>query len=631
MTAPPRVATPKPETGGTMSKLTIPSRLYRAETGTLTRADPEGDARTVRLSFSSEAEVLRSFGWEVLGHASGEVDLSRIAEGNAPLLLDHMPTISAKVGTVLRAWIEDGRGVAEVRFAASAQADEILARIEGGEPFAVSVGYRIDRFAKQGEREGASVLRAVRWQPYEISLVAVPADVTVGVGRSAAGDQQISVQLEGDSMSEQNQITAPAAPVAPVDTAAILTAERGRVEHIRSVGAKMVLPADMIEAALKSGETAEAFNSRALDHLATPASTATRAREAMVGLSDKEVKAFSFVRLIDHLSDRADRGKREAAAFEVEAVTAAAEKYTGATRGVRIPVDVLTSPAFGKRAPSVMTAGVAVDGGNLVAKDLLSASFIDMLRATAVLPKLGARMLGGLVGNIDIPKKTAGSAAAWIAEDGTAANSGIKIGQVSGAPKTLSARTQLSRKLLKQSSLDVESLVRQDFAEVIGLEIDRCGIHGSAEVGAPDGLDDKAGINIVDFAVASRPTYAEVVACWEKVRSANAAVGSLGFTLSPAMVAHLMTTAKFAGGDTPIMTEIGKLLGYSAPESSQVLPTDLWFGNWSDFVILSWGGLDILVDPYTESTSGAVRVTAFQDTDFIVRNEKSFTRGRFLP
>lgn len=621
-----------------MSNLTIPARLYRAADGALTRADPGGDGRTVRLSFSSEVEVLRDFGFEVLGHAAGEVDLSRLGAGHAPLLLDHVPTISAKIGTVEAVGIEDARGVATVRFAASAQADEILARIEGGEAFAVSVGYRIDRFARQGERDGRPVLRAVRWQPYEISLVAVPADATVGVGRSAAAESNISVQVEGDNMTDNNTQAAPAAVpaavadasrAAPVDTGAILTAERARAEHIRSVGVKMALPSDMIETAVRGGESAEGFNARALDYLASPDATATRARAARIGMTEKEERAFSFVRLIDYLAEPTDRAKREAAAFERECVEAAAAKHKGEIRGALIPADVLSSPTFGKRGPSDMTVAPAVNGGNLVAKDLLAASFIDMLRETAVLPRLGARMLGGLVGNIDIPKKTAGSSVAWIAEDGTAANSGIRIGQVPASPKTLSARTQLSRKLLKQSSLDVEAMVRADFAEVIALEIDRCGIHGSAEPGAPDGLDDKAGINVVNFATASAPTYAEVVACWEKVRTANAAVGSLGFTMSPAIAAHLMTTPKFAGGETPIMAALGTLLGYSAPESSQVLATDLWFGNWSDLVIASWGGLDILVDPYTESTSGAVRVTAFQDTDFIVRNEKSFTRGRF--
>lgn len=621
-----------------MSKLTIPARLFRAGPGTLTRADPEGGGREVRLSFSSEVEVLRSFGWEVLGHAAGEVDLSALRSGHAPLLLDHRPTIDAKIGTVADVAIEAGRGVAVVRFAASAQADELLARIEGGEAFAVSVGYRVLRFARQGDREGAPVLRAVRWQPYEISLVAVPADMTVGVGRSDAGNDTVSVILEGDTMSDKtNAATADAtagAPVdgnraAPVDGASILTAERARVEHIQAVGARMGMSADVIGAALRSGETAEAFNLRALDHVASPEAVASRAREARVGLTDKETRSFSFVRLIDHLSDPSNNAKRKAAGFELECAAAAADKHKGEVRGVLVPVDVLTDPGFGKRA-SDMTVGGGVPaggfGGATVATNLLSGSFIDMLRETAVLPRLGARMVGGLVGNIEIPKKIAGATVGWVAEDGSVANSGLRIGNVAASPKTLSARTQLSRKLLMQSSLDVEALVRADFAESIGLEIDRCAIYGSAEDGAPEGINDKAGIAVVAALTAGQIGYKDALALWSAVRSANAARGSLGFVMHPTEAAEMMGTPRFAGGDTPIMAALGSLLGFNAPETSQVAPGDLWFGNWADLVIASWGGLDILVDPYTESGSGAVRVTAFQDTDFIVRQEQSFAK-----
>lgn len=622
-----------------MSNMTIPSRLFRAAAGALTRADPEGGGREVRLSFSSEVEVLRSFGWEVLGHASGEVDLSLLETSHAPLLLDHRPTIDAKIGTVVSVGIENGRGVAVVRFAASAQADELLARIEGGEGFAVSVGYRVLRFARTGEREGAPILRAVRWQPYEISLVAVPADATVGVGRSDDAAETVSIAVEGDTMSDKtNASTVPAAAVtegegqrsAPVDAGAILTAERARAEHIQSVGARMGMGADVIGAAVRSGESAEAFNLRALDFVASPDATASRAREARIGLTEKEERGFSFVRLIDHLSDPANKSKRNAAGFELECAAAAAAKHKGEIRGALVPVDVLQSSAFGKRSDMTVGGGVPAGGygGSTVATNLLAGSFIDMLRETAVLPRLGARMLGGLVGNIDIPKKLAAANVGWVDEDGSVASSGLRIGQVSASPKTLSARTQLSRKLLMQSSLDVESLVRMDFAESIGLEIDRCAVYGSAEANAPEGLEDKAGVSKTATATPGVWSYADILALWSAVRSANAARGSLGFLLHPLETAALMGTPKFAGGDTPIMAEMGKLLGFAAPDSAQVRGGDVWFGNWADLVIASWGGLDILVDPYTESASGAIRVTAFQDTDFIVRHEQSFARKR---
>lgn len=93
----------------------------------LAEAQPEaGQDRTVALSFSSEAPVLRDYhfgaGWEVLGHRPGEVDLARIAAGAVPLLKDHHRDLDSKVGTVARAWIEGGRGKALVTFAATPKA-----------------------------------------------------------------------------------------------------------------------------------------------------------------------------------------------------------------------------------------------------------------------------------------------------------------------------------------------------------------------------------------------------------------------------------------------------------------------------------------------------------------------------
>jgi hypothetical protein len=93
--------------------------------------------------------------------------------------------------------------------------------------------------------------------------------------------------------------------------------ERARAEHIRSVGERLAMPVEVVAAAVRSGETAEAFNVRALDFAASPEATATRARGAKIGLTEKEEKAYSFVRLISHLADPADTAKRNAAGFEI--------------------------------------------------------------------------------------------------------------------------------------------------------------------------------------------------------------------------------------------------------------------------------------------------------------------------
>jgi HK97 family phage prohead protease len=173
-----------------MSKLEIPARLYRA--GTVERASAPADPaieddRRVRLSFSSEAPVERWFGFEVLGHRDGECDLSRLAAGVMPLLADHRATLDNLIGTVESAEIVEGRGVAVVRFGKSARASEILARVRDGEITAVSVGYRINKAERAGERDGIPIFRATDWTVLEVSLVPMPADETVGIGRAAEG------------------------------------------------------------------------------------------------------------------------------------------------------------------------------------------------------------------------------------------------------------------------------------------------------------------------------------------------------------------------------------------------------------------------------------------------------------
>lgn len=140
-------------------------------------------ARTVELAFSSEVDVMRSFGIEVLSHAAGACDLSRLNDGGA-LLEDHDHT--KQRGVVERAWIGgDRKGRALVRFGKSPAADELFRDVVDGIRRNVSVGYRIHDVVESGSRGGVEVYTVTRWQPYEISIVAVPADVTVGVGRSA--------------------------------------------------------------------------------------------------------------------------------------------------------------------------------------------------------------------------------------------------------------------------------------------------------------------------------------------------------------------------------------------------------------------------------------------------------------
>jgi HK97 family phage major capsid protein len=198
-------------------------------------------------------------------------------------------------------------------------------------------------------------------------------------------------------------------------------------------------------------------------------------------------------------------------------------------------------------------------------------------------------------------------------------------------PKTVGAFTEISRRLLLQSSVHVEALVRRDLATVIALAIDGVALNGSADTDAPDGLKDYAAtINAVDFTTASAPTFAEIVAMESAIAADDADVDSMSYIFNATMRGYLKTTPRVSGYPSFIM-EGGQVNGYASLVSNQAAAGEVWLGNWADFVLGMWSGLDLTVDPYTAATTGAVRVIAFQDVDFAIRHAESFCYGRLIP
>lgn len=137
--------------------------------------------RTVELSFSSETPIERWFGYEILSHDTGAVRLARLNNG-APLLLNH--SSDRQIGVVEKVWIQDRRGKAVVRFSRSALAGEVFQDVLDGIRRKVSVGYRIHQMVDETEQGAESeTYRATDWEPYEVSIVPMPADDSVGIGR----------------------------------------------------------------------------------------------------------------------------------------------------------------------------------------------------------------------------------------------------------------------------------------------------------------------------------------------------------------------------------------------------------------------------------------------------------------
>jgi HK97 family phage major capsid protein len=362
-----------------------------------------------------------------------------------------------------------------------------------------------------------------------------------------------------------------------------------------------------------------------------------------IGLSPKEIRQYSIVRAINAIdaAKTGNPGALDAAGLEMEASRAVAKKLGREPRGFFVPYDWVAR----NREPRALTAGALTAGGYLVQTDVLAQDFIDVLRNRMFVQAAGATILTGLEGNILIPSKTAPSTAYWVAENSAPTVSQPVLGQVPLTPKTVGAYIDLSRRLIIQSSLDVEAMVRDDLARTLAVAIDLAALHGSGQSYQPKGVAAQSGIGAVYAGGAAdnttnanghAPVWADIVNLESSVATANADLGALAYFVNAKTRGLLKQTPKigttypvmiWGDGNTP-------LNGYPAFTTNQVSAalskgtsstlSGIFFGNWNDVVIGLWSGLDILVDPYTGSNAGTVRVVALQDCDINVRRVASF-------
>ncbi|MEO1222472.1 MAG: phage major capsid protein, partial [Pseudomonadota bacterium] len=428
---------------------------------------------------------------------------------------------------------------------------------------------------------------------------------------------------------------AEAAPVAPAVPAArtpqeILAEERSRVRSIQAMGERLRCE-ELADQCIEDGRSLEDFIT-AYQEKAGSSSALETAEQPVIGMSEREIGNFSFLRLINYVANPHDAAAREAAAFELEASQAAqqASRTDSPDGRETVPLDVLR---HGRRDLNV---GTAAQGGDLVATDLLAGSFIEMLRNAVSVMQAGATMLTDLNGNIAIPRQTSGATGFWVEENGDVTESTPTFDQIAMTPKTVGALVEYSRQFMLQSSIDAEAFVRRDIILQLALAIDLAALNGPGTGNQPRGILQTSGIGLLPPATnGAAPTWSDIVKLETEVASDNALLGNLAYLTNTKVRGKLKETEKFAGGGREIWAEGNTPLnGYRAVVSNQV-PSNLTqgsgtdlsaniFGNWADLIIAMWGGLDLLLDPYTGSASGKKRIVAHQSTDVNVRHPQSF-------
>ena len=625
------------------------------------------EARTVEVSFSSETDTVeRWFGIEILSHDPGAVDLSRL-NNRAPVLWMHDWEDQRGVVEPGSARIDaDRKGRAVLRFSRNDEGEELLRDIEDQIITKVSVGYLPTGMKLIEERDGVDVFLVTNWQPYEISMVSVPADDTVGAGRKLEIPQEeqqhettehstinnssarqafdrtnttmnekilrdgqgnlVRAKVDADGkIIEVLEMIERAGDAAAAAQTRGQDAERSRVRALTELG-KQYGATDKAMEFIAEGKSPEDFQRELLHTFATQRSNKPLSEQqagANIGMTQNEVRQFSLLRAVRALVDPNDKKARDEAAFELECSRAAAELYGKQPKGIIIPNDVLADRAFGTGSSASNTGG-----GAAIATNLLAGSFIDILRKKAWVMRR-ARTLAGLVGNVDIPKQTSSTQAYWVGEGGAPTAGQPGLDQISFTPKTVGAYTDITRRLLRQATPDAEAIVRDDILKVMALEIDRVAIYGTGTEFQPKGVKNYTGINAVDFASAGQPSFAELVNMETQIALDNADVDGMSYAFNAAIRGHAKTTLKFPGvnGAQTIWEPGNTVNGYATDVSNQIATGDVFFGNWLDLVVAMWGGLELTVDPYSLSTSGGLRLIALQDIDINLRRVESFCYG----
>lgn len=333
--------------------------------------------------------------------------------------------------------------------------------------------------------------------------------------------------------------------------------------------------------------------------------------------------------------------------LELEISQDISRRINRTTPGLFIPT-ALPAPIehVAQRAPYGATINAAQGGANLVATNLLAGSFIDVLRNKTRVMQMGATLLDGLTGNIQIPRQDTTSTATWVAEGVDPDESEAVFDSITLSPNTVMARSQWTRQLLMQETPAIEVLVRNDLSKALAVALDLAAIAGTGTGGQPTGILNKAGINTIALGTnGAAATIDNLIDMEMALAAANVEDPSVAYLTNAKVIGALRklkdTTGRYLWNNAEAPETVGQnaaagwLNGAPAWRTNQV-PSNLTKGtgtnlsaiilaNWSDLIIGEWGVLEILPNPYGAGfNSGSVDVRAALSCNVALRHPQSF-------
>lgn len=584
----------------------------------------QAEGRTVEVAFSSETPVERWGEWEILSHEPGAARLERLNNG-AMLLFNH--DRDRYLGAVVpgTARIDADRvGRAKLRIREGEEGDAVLRDIRAGILTKVSFLYRVHATATAEPLEGKPAYRTTDWEPLEISFVTIPADDSVGLGRSLNFSNQATkdhnTMNEQDTNADARSDAQPAVPAVSPGSDDSAAAE-ARFFKLADLAKSVPNARELAAKALLRGIGESEFRTELLAEMeradaAKPKEPAAARGFAGDFLSARDLSKYSVLKAIRAAAMPTDRKAQEDAGFEYE-VSEECAKAQASRGGLIIP-----GAALARSILSVKTgSGYAGTGDALVPVELLADQFVELLKNKLSVGKY-ATMLSGLKGDVAIPTQLTGPGATWGEEDSDAPEGSATFGQITLSPKQIASYLPVTHKLLMQSAVSVDALISRILVEQIALGIDAAILYGDGANGSPTGIANTAGI--YKKTLSGTPTFADLVELESEISAANADVSVLRYAFGAKMRGAFKTAKKFASSasDATIWEPNGTVNGYECDVSNQVKTGDVFFGAFDQIITAIWGGTELIADRHWKNRR--TNIAVFNDVDIAVRRAASF-------
>ena len=319
----------------------------------------------------------------------------------------------------------------------------------------------------------------------------------------------------------------------------------------------------------------------------------------------RTMSKFSLIKAVNDIANNRnlDERSQEVVNAGIAEIRKAGQSYSGQ---IVLPIE--------ERAN--IQATVATNGQEVVAEDKLN--ILEPLRANLVMAQAGATYMSGLVGNVSIPVYS-GSNVGWAGEVDAATDGAGKFSEVNLEPKRLTAFIDISKQFLIQDSVSAEEMLKNDIVRAISNELEKT-ILGNAA-----GSNTKpAGVFNGVTADTTALDFKGIVDMEQALEDKNV-TGNLSFIVAPNVKATLKTTLKSTGVSGYLM-EGGEVDGIPVYSTSACTSKGMVLGNFSDYVIGQWGGIDLTVDPYTQAASGKVRLVINAYFDAKPRRAEAFAK-----